>query len=85
MLSQCLYLNEVLSIRAQELEASSRQSPFHGHLNEVLSIRAQEFRPVASVLRMQHIDLNEVLSIRAQEWKLNGQIPFSTDETSMKS
>ena len=36
------YLNEVLSIRAQEWDGTRPPCPHHANLNEVLSIRAQE-------------------------------------------
>ncbi len=37
------YLNEVLSIRAQESDGTELRDIVAPHLNEVLSIRAQEF------------------------------------------
>ena len=63
------YLNEVLSIRAQEYGYGSNSMPVLFHLNEVLSIRAQEscFSPGP---HPKHPHLNEVLSIRAQECAL---------------
>ena len=38
------YLNEVLSIRAQECRARKQSADRPAYLNEVLSIRAQELR-----------------------------------------
>ena len=60
------YLNEVLSIRAQESAGRLHRQRDCRHLNEVLSIRAQEFyRPCLRTCEVAY--LNEVLSIRAQE------------------
>ena len=60
------YLNEVLSIRAQEFHTVLTFRSREHDLNEVLSIRAQELRFRIRVGRTYR-NLNEVLSIRAQE------------------
>ena len=78
------YLNEVLSIRAQESEEYDTLFSGMTHLNEVLSIRAQECRA-----RKQSADrpayLNEVLSIRAQELRTAVANEGGLNQTSMKS
>ena len=61
------YLNEVLSIRAQECVIAALAWPNCRYLNEVLSIRAQESRSIRSMAPAISY-LNEVLSIRAQEY-----------------
>ena len=43
---KCAILNEVLSLNAQEWNATSRNIQAKTLLNEVLSLNAQEFRPV---------------------------------------
>ena len=62
-----LYLNEVLSIRAQESPHMRTLKLSNTNLNEVLSIRAQEFHTSSADMSSSPCNLNEVLSIRAQE------------------
>ena len=78
-----LYLNEVLSIRAQEWIETEEATKNAFNLNEVLSIRAQEWghRSLGGSSRDY---LNEVLSIRAQEWGYVADSKWSV-RTSMKS
>ena len=60
------FLNEVLSLNAQELHALIDRRKYYGFLNEVLSLNAQEWQSRAS-LGLRSLVLNEVLSLNAQE------------------
>ena len=46
----CLFLNEVLSLNAQECDTLSSIASRYGVLNEVLSLNAQEFHHVNVLL-----------------------------------
>ena len=85
MTEAAFHLNEVLSIRAQELRfPRDHRNIEASDLNEVLSIRAQEF-DVRGDHRYPLGDLNEVLSIRAQELPGQFVVRMCQDITSMKS
>ena len=63
-----LFLNEVLSLNAQEFRLFLLREVHTVLLNEVLSLNAQEFgQGKASYADIAHF-LNEVLSLNAQEW-----------------
>ena len=61
-----LFLNEVLSLNAQECERMTQEMVHSSVLNEVLSLNAQEFRLFMRSRHVHHL-LNEVLSLNAQE------------------
>ena len=60
------FLNEVLSLNAQEYFSTSQGNGTFQILNEVLSLNAQELG-VQSALHVNLTILNEVLSLNAQE------------------
>ncbi|EFM42312.1 hypothetical protein HMPREF0168_0275 [Bifidobacterium dentium ATCC 27679] len=77
------FLNEVLSITAQESALDEKVTALSDLLNEVLSITAQELpspRASPGVVRL----LNEVLSITAQEWGMHA-VEAALARSSMKS
>ena len=63
----CDFLNEVLSLNAQESQGWYSLHPHYSILNEVLSLNAQESTPHSNRRRHSNI-LNEVLSLNAQEF-----------------
>ena len=77
------FLNEVLSLNAQEFRHSTTAFLSSRLLNEVLSLNAQEFRHSTTAFLSSRL-LNEVLSLNAQEL-LNIDDTTITQLSSMKS
>ena len=61
------FLNEVLSLNAQEFFKPTHRLTCLHFLNEVLSLNAQEWW-CSRLFRQSDSFLNEVLSLNAQEW-----------------
>ena len=76
------FLNEVLSLNAQEYYRVTETGELEVVLNEVLSLNAQEC--VAAAVPVKTSVLNEVLSLNAQELSTSpaALVPF---KSSMKS
>ena len=62
------FLNEVLSLNAQESFQGAGRNNGVVFLNEVLSLNAQELCVAAQYISVLFV-LNEVLSLNAQEWR----------------
>ena len=78
-----VFLNEVLSLNAQECQNRSRSSQQGSFLNEVLSLNAQE-SPTRHPEGRPASFLNEVLSLNAQEFRQVRVAP-AIELSSMKS